>query len=51
MMATQGAQNSMPHLILGGATLQRCDNSILWTVALAPEVRLAAVATTPREHP
>ena len=51
MMATQGAQNSMLHLILGGATLEGCDNSILWTGALAPELRLAAVATTPEEHP
>jgi len=48
MMATH---DSMLYLILGSAMLQRCDNSIPWTVALVPEARLAAVATTPREQP
>jgi hypothetical protein len=46
MMATQAAQNSMLHLILGGAALQRCDDCIVWTAALAAEVALSAVVTT-----
>jgi hypothetical protein len=39
------------HLILGGAALQRCDNCIVLTAALAAEVKLSALVTALRVHP
>jgi hypothetical protein len=40
MKAAQAAQNSMLHLILGGAALQRCDNRIVLTAALAAGLKV-----------
>jgi hypothetical protein len=40
MMGVQAAQNPMLHLILGGAALQRCDNRIVLTAALAAGVKV-----------
>ena len=51
MMLAQAAQKTSMHSILGGAALQRCDNCIVWTVALAAEVTLSAIVIALRVQP